>query len=78
VRIASGRDTSACKLAFTKPILSQVKPPGGSRNATYAGLSSACGLSFQGSQLDAVDIGAAAQFGMSFRYAPKMSLVVNS
>jgi hypothetical protein len=78
VRIASGRDTSACKLAFTKPILSQVKPPGGSRNATYAGTHNNCGLSFQETQGDVVDIGSAAQFGMSFRYAPKMSQVVNS
>ena len=78
VRVASGRDTGALKAAFTKPILSTTKPPGGSRNATYAGLSTFCGLGFQGTQGDLVNIGSAAQFGMSFRYAPKMSQVVNS
>jgi hypothetical protein len=76
--IASGRTIAALKSAFTKPILSVTKPPGGSRNATYAGTHALCGLSFQESQLDRVDVGAAAQFGMSFRYAPKMSQVVNS
>lgn len=77
VRVASGRTTRRFKETFAKPILAQTKVPGPGRTVSRADARGACGLSFQALD-DRVIIGSAAQFGLSYRYAPVMTQIVKA
>jgi hypothetical protein len=76
VRVASGRDTANFKASFARPLLSQAKT-GLGRTTARADVNGATGFSFQALSGQVI-LGNAAQYGLSYRYAPKMALTVKA